>query len=245
MASEYIQYLIKDEKPAEAPPPLSPKERRKNWLYYHKWHLIIGAVLIVIALDLLRSALHIGEVEPDLQIAYVGTAVLTDDIIPALEALLSEHAGDANGDGRTVVTLNSYPLPADAPGDDTMAVLRNSSQVRLMADLEEGSSFLLLLEDPSAFEEAYHILAHPDGTAPEDEEDPILHPENYTVRWADVPFLAAAAEGGDLAAAAGGNADLIEYLNQLSFGRRVFLGDRGDSIPKENLTFWESLLPQS
>ena len=139
MASEYIQYLIKDEKPAEAPPPLSPKERRKNWLYYHKWHLIIGAVLIVIALDLLRSALHIGEVEPDLQIAYVGTAVLPDDIIPALEALLQCSSDeiilfpvDLHGSGETfsVLVIHCMCAVPAVPDSGRCSVCRRCEQSR-------------------------------------------------------------------------------------------------------------------
>ena len=73
MASEYLLKKYKDVKPDEERE-LTPKEKRQNWWYYHKWHVVIGFILLLICLDLGKSALHIGEVKPDLQIAYDKTA---------------------------------------------------------------------------------------------------------------------------------------------------------------------------
>ena len=185
MASEYIKYLTKDEKPAEEAPPLSPKERRKNWLYYHKWHLIIGAVVLLVLLDLGRSALHIGETFPDVQIAYVGKYVLPDGVATAMEQQLAAYASDANGDGKTVVRLNCYPQPDPASGDDSAASVRTASVMKLMADLESQVSFLFLTDDPAGFESGIHILAHPDGSLPETEDDSVRHTENYVIPWND------------------------------------------------------------
>ena len=244
MASEYIKYLTKDEKKAEAPPPLSPKERRKNWFYYHKWHLIIGGILIIIALDLLRGALHIGEVMPDVQIAYVGTRVLPDDLLAAASSELSALCPDANGDGRSVVQINSYPFPETVAGDDTILTLRNSSQVRLMAGLEECSSFLLLVDDPAAFEEAYHILAQKNGEPPVTEADSVKNPENYTFRWEESPALSAlTAEDGAMSQASGADPDILSYLNQLAIGRRIQTEERSVRYPEACEAFWNAIAP--
>lgn len=42
MASEYLKWKARNEKPAPPPPPMTKKEKRLNWLHYHKLHLIVG-----------------------------------------------------------------------------------------------------------------------------------------------------------------------------------------------------------
>ena len=247
MASEYIKYLTKDEKPAEEAPPLTPKERRKNWLYYHKWHLVIGAAALVMLLDLTRSALRIGEIRPDIQIAYTGKYVLPEKVVPLLEEHLASYAKDANGDGRTVVRINTYPQPDLSSGDSSLVSLSAASSVQMMADMEDRLSFLFLMDDPAGLESSIHILAHPDGTLPESEEDPVIHPEAYVISWKDCPGLAAfTAPDGPLASAeqTAGIEDpeaVISYLESLSIGRRGFWTEKTSAWPEACEHFWQAL----
>ncbi len=242
MASEYIKYLIKDEKPAEEAPPLSPKERRKNWLYYHKWHLIIAVVVLIIAADLIKSALHIGEILPDVQIAYVGQFVLPVDVLSEIEQQLSGCCPDGNGDSRSVVRLNSYAQPVPSEGDDSTLSLRTASTVQLMADLESRGSFLFLMDDPKGWEEQVRILAHPDGSLPETETDTSVHIENYVISWKDCPALAAlTAEDGPLAKLDSCDETVLSYLESLYVGRRGFWTDQTSENYDACVTFWDNL----
>ena len=242
MASEYIQYLIKDEKPTEAPPPLSPKERRKNWLYYHKWHLIIGAVALIIAADLIKNALHIGEILPDVQMAYVGRYVLPADALTVIEEQLSASCPDGNGDGRSVVRFNSYAQPEGAEGDESTLTLRTASTIQQMADLEARQSFLFLMDDPKGWDEQVRILAHPDGTLPETETDSSLHIEDYVIPWNDCPVLAAlTAEDGPLARLDSCDDTVLSYLESLYVGRRGYWTDKTSDNYEACVTFWDNL----
>lgn len=239
MASEYIKYLTKDIKPEEAPPPPDRKARLKNWFYYHKWHLIIAAVLLLVGAELVINALHIGEILPDVQVAYIGKYVIPEDVMNVLSEKLSAYADDADGDGHSLVLVNSYTKPADTEGNETLAALSASSTVRLMADLEKRSSFLFFMDDPESFEAGVHILAKPDGTLPESEDDAVKHISDYVVSWNDCPALAAlTAPDGKITAL---SPETASYLESLFIARRGFWTDETCAHPEECEAFWNRL----
>ena len=97
MASQYLLWKAKDEKPREERQ-LTSRERRLNWWHYHKWHVIIAAILLCIAADILSSALHLGQVMPDVEVAYVGSTLLSEETISQLESALAVLTSDGNGD---------------------------------------------------------------------------------------------------------------------------------------------------
>ena len=58
MASEYLKWKYRDVQRREAVV-LTPAERRKNWWHYHKWHVVIGLALAVLAVYLVCQALGV------------------------------------------------------------------------------------------------------------------------------------------------------------------------------------------
>ena len=48
MASEYLKWKARDEKPAPPPRERTRKEKLLNWLHYNKLWLIAGAVVVLI-----------------------------------------------------------------------------------------------------------------------------------------------------------------------------------------------------
>lgn len=144
MASEYLKWLYRDEKPEE-PLVLTPAQKRKNWWDYHKWHVAAGAVLLAIAGSILWDALGIGEIKPDYQVAYVSTNALPEDTAAELEAGFAALGEDLNGDGQVVVRLNQYAV---FNGDAEAAA---TAGVALMGDIVECESYFFLLEDPERF----------------------------------------------------------------------------------------------
>ena len=179
MASEYWKWKFRDVQPEEKRE-LTPEEKRKNWWYYHKWHVVIGAVLIAIPCSLAWNAAH--QVRPDYQIAYAGENALPDDTAAALEAEFAALGEDLNGDGRVVVRLMQY---ASASGADLQTT--TAAEVRLMADLTECESYIFLLEDPPRFQQLYRALCKLDGTLPEDGD---YSAEGTYLAWGDCPVLA-------------------------------------------------------
>ena len=134
MSSPYLEWKYKDVTPEE-PRKLTKIEQLKNWWHYHKPALLLAALLLFIAGGILKSALHIGESLPDMQVAYVGEHPLPADTVAAVEQAFDAFATDANGDGRTVVRLVQY---VSGSAEDADAVRQSTAaSVALLADLEE------------------------------------------------------------------------------------------------------------
>ena len=64
MAGEYYKWLARDVKPEEKRE-LTREEKIKNWWYYHKWHLLIAAVVAFVVLDIAGDILSDFRNQPD------------------------------------------------------------------------------------------------------------------------------------------------------------------------------------
>ena len=149
MASEYLKWKYRDVQP-EKTVELTKEQRRQNWWHYHKWHVLIGAAVVLSGLDWVWNALT--RVTPDYQIAYVGSAPLSQEGAAAWEARLAALGADCDGDGKVVVQVNQY---LSAREDAMYAAAAN---VKLLADLDSRESYFFLLEDPEKFQADYEIL---------------------------------------------------------------------------------------
>lgn len=152
MASEYLKWKYRDVQPDE-PVELTPRQKRANWWYYHKWYVLLGAGLLALGIYLGARVLGVGQVKPDYQVAYVGSAALPEETAAALESALADLGTDCNGDGQVLVQLNQYVM-GDSSGEG--AVYAYAGSTKLMADLDACESYFFLLEDPEAFQENYH-----------------------------------------------------------------------------------------
>ena len=179
MASEYLKKKYKDVKP-DVKRELTPAEKRKNWWYYHKWHVVTAVVLLSILGSIVWNALH--RVKPDYQIAYVGGYALPDDTAAALEAGVAVLGEDLNGDGSIVVQLVQY---ASSDGMDAQTLM--AVEVKLMADLTECESYFFLLEDPEKFQQNYGSMRKLDSSHPVEAG---TSGEGEYLAWTQCPVLA-------------------------------------------------------
>lgn len=180
MASEYLNWKFRDVGPDPLPPALTPRQKWRNWWHYHKGLVMAGAVVCLAVLDIAHSALGLGQVRPDYQIAYVGENALPDATAAAIEEAFAALGSDANGDGQVAVQLHQY-LVSDTM--DENAAYSYANQITLMGDLEDCDSYFFLLEDYETFQTDYALLAGADGTLAEAGETP------FCVRWDDCPAL--------------------------------------------------------
>lgn len=231
MASEYLKKKYRDVRP-EAKRELTPKEKRKNWWHYYKWHVVIGAGLLAILGSMVWSALH--RVEPDYQVAYVGADALPDDTAAAVEASFAALGEDLNGDGSVVVRLVQY---ASSGGADPQAAM--AAGVKLMADLTACESYFFLLEDPDGFQRSCGILCRLDGSLPA-EGDPA---GGTYLAWAQCPVLAQMDLGeysyplmGETVE--GGGSELVSGLY---LARRGFWTEKSVLYPEGCETLWNKL----
>ena len=224
MASEYLKWKARDEKPAPPPRELTKEEKAQNWLYYHKPHLIAGAVLLAIVGSILWSALGIGRTRPDHIVAYIGRNELPAAAAEELQRALEALGSDVNGDGKVAVELRQYAN--DRSGDEETAMYYNSvANNKLMADLTAGDSYFLLVEDPQAVQRSLQIFARADGTPPaEDDYDAA----GKVLRLCDCPALA------------GLEADQ-EIFSSLWLGRRCFYDEKRAAAHAADALLWDVL----
>ena len=237
MASEYLKWKARNEKPREKTV-LTPAEKRANWWDYHKWHVGIGIVLLLIMFDLAKSALHIGEPQYDYQIAYVGSRTLPTDTVSAAETAFAALGEDANGDGKVTVRLNQYAETGKT--DQDTAAYSAASSVKLMADLESCDSFFFLLEDPDRFQEQYEALSLPDGSFP---KHGAYDWEDCCFSWTDCPALAGQELGSYTENILGEEfrGENTTILDQLFLARRGFWNNQSIKNQAECEDLWEKI----
>ena len=165
LASEYLKWKYRDVRPDE-PVERTKKQKAANWWHYHKWPLLIGALLLIAAVDIGWNALGIGKIEPDYQFAYVASLPLSDETVAALEKSLAAYGEDCNGDGRVVVKVQTY-VDMAVSRESEAAQYAAAAQVRLMADLENCESYFFILDHPETLHENYQILSREDGALAE------------------------------------------------------------------------------
>lgn len=222
MASEYLLKKAKEEVRPETPRVLTREERRRNWWHYHKWHVCIGIMLLLILLELLLNALGIGQTKPDYSIAYVGSTPLSEETVSALVDAFTDISSDMNGDGKIVVSLQQYT--SVNTGDADSLYFAQAAQVQLVADITECVSYFFLMEDPASFQEATSALCNLDGTLPDDGD---LSPDGKYIRWGNCPVLAQMEIGAD--------------LSHLAFARRGFWTEKTVPNAAECAQLWNIL----
>lgn len=215
------------------------KEKLANWFYYYKWWLLVALILLYIVGSILWNKLGIGKACPDYSLAYVGSMPLPERCRETLEKELARLGEDVNGDGRVIVEVREYVL-LEAYDDPENLAYRYAAEVTLAADVSEGESCFFLLEDPEAFQLNYQVLAHLDGSAPDDED---FDARDKTLCWGDCPILSGL-DLGDFEEVYGNRTitgSCQERLSSLYFGRRFF--DDGTSVnSREALeSFWRIL----
>lgn len=192
MAGEYYKWLARNEKP-EQKRELTPAEKRRNWWDYHKWHVVIGAVCVLMLCHMLWGMIQNSRNEPDYCIAYVGQTILPDGTVDALQAAFAELGEDINGNGKVQVEILQYQIKLPDTSESIEDILleqesdRNSTALmQLMVNVETAESILFLLEDAQQFQADYEVLARVDGTLPENTPDSTV-PVSYA--WTDCPVL--------------------------------------------------------
>lgn len=214
-------------------------QKAKNWWHYYKWYVIAGVFLLFILSSLTINALGLFKPSPDLQIAYVGKAVLPQDTLSALQELFTALSDDYNADGKIIVQVNQYICDEQSPDAET-AYYQYASEITLMGDISDCESYFFLLDNPQDFQQKYQLLAAPDGNCPSQAD---YSTDNKVIRWADCALLSEAEMGSYTEIIAGKNVtgSNQELLRNLYLGRRCFYTDK----TIDNLTacsaLWDTL----
>lgn len=166
----------------------TPRGKWNNFWYYHKIHVIIGAVAAVFAAFIISSSLH--TVHPDYNVAMIVQHYYPDAVTDAIGKEMEKYGKDLNGDGKVVVQVNQYYFPpSDASGGTSggsASVLSSGSagtgaqnagdaqmvvanRTKMAGDLSLGTSIIFLTDDASFRSQEIdgsRLFAYLDGSTP-------------------------------------------------------------------------------
>ena len=189
MASEYLKWKYKDVKPDEKPV-YTKKELRRNWWDYNLIWVIVGIVGALILFFIIKDMFF--RTKPDYEVALIAANAPEEETQDALKARIAELGEDLNGDGKVAVELYSYDVDFSDPDEDYSDMERREAvMTRLTVDLTSGDVFLILVDQPEAFQARFGILSYLDGTAPDAEGDryDASNWRDMVYRWEDCPVL--------------------------------------------------------
>lgn len=119
-------------KAAAARPPKSKRAvKRENFLYHYKFHLIAGIIGVVLIVFFVRDVFF--QTKADMTVVLVSGGYMMPESVEALQAELEKYAGDINGDGKVLVSIDSITLPAFSDEEETGE--GEQSEGELMTDM--------------------------------------------------------------------------------------------------------------
>ena len=242
MAGEYVRWLARNEKPREKRE-LTPEEKRRNWWDYHKWHVLIAILCVVLIGDVIYDAVQNSRNRPDYVVAYVGQTALPDSLRERLEEGLAQLGEDVNGNGKVQLEVRQFVIAAESENpifamEDTERGY--ASSMLLQGNIEMVESMIFLLEDPELFQAAFPILCRADGTLVEDTPDSDV-PLYY--RWGDCPALTGLALSNFEVPVISGTieGDSQSALSGLAVARRGLWDDGTNDSILAGIALWERM----
>ncbi len=191
----------------------TPKEKRANWWYYHKLHVLISIVVVAIAISIVYSI--VSKVDPDYTISLLTGDSYSTDVIARLEEELVPYADDRNHDGQVVVRVVNYAVGADM--EDVQA--QEAGMVRLAGDSSTFES-AIFLSDEEGFtwlQQQGGFFAYNDGTTPAEDATDY---ENMRVDWKDCKALTEM----DLSIEVLNKEEAQKYMSSLALSMRALEG---------------------
>lgn len=158
--------------------PTTASEKRENWWFYHKTHVIVAVILAVFLGAVIYS--FVSKEKPDYTIALMTEYSVPNDLLLDIEDHLEQYGEDLNGDGKVIVSLQHYRFSSSTKTDYEASELQ-AAYVRFASDAAAGDSMLYIYDDKS-----YVYLGQNDM---EDYFAPADGTDNVYYYWKDLPGL--------------------------------------------------------
>ena len=117
------------------------KEWWQNLWFYYKWHMLIGAI-VVIAIVTTVVGLN-SRVEPDIHVMFAGDFALTAEDQRILTERIQNSITDINGDGQVVARLHIISLSLDKDKHDESTAANNQ---QLQMQFVTGSQHIYIFD---------------------------------------------------------------------------------------------------
>lgn len=122
---------------------------QRGEIWWRRHWVIVVAVVICASLGLGVVRTFATMQEPDLQIAFVHSELLPDEVHSALESSFQKMIGDLNGDGAAIVQINDYQVAFD--GNIENVDVQAAASTLLVTDIAGNESCLFIVEDVDGF----------------------------------------------------------------------------------------------
>ncbi len=146
----------------------TPRKKWDNFWYYHKKHVILGVLAAAAAVFFIRDSM--GRVQPDYTVGMATQTFYPDEAAEALEKAMEPFGKDLNGDGRVVVQISPYVLPAEGSASSGIADPRAAAagRMKFVADVSAGESAIFITDDATfrQVEAQTGLFAYLDGGTP-------------------------------------------------------------------------------
>ena len=136
MARERYLVGVSEEELRPNPPPQLPQTSRGKWQnfwFYHKWHVIVGAAVLVVAVVLIVQT--VMRENPDYRLAIATDIYISDSAVQQLEQELSKVGKDLNGDGKILVQADLLYL-GDGMNNSQLEVANRTKMIAYLASNE-------------------------------------------------------------------------------------------------------------
>lgn len=121
-------------------------QKRANWWFYHKTHLIVGIILTAFICSFVYSIA--SKPHPDYTVMIMTEYILPQELRTDIEEQLERYADDLNGDGEVDVMIEHCRFVTSPASEyDVMDV--QASFARFAADSSSGESMIFIYDDAS------------------------------------------------------------------------------------------------
>ena len=127
------------------------KKKLSNFWYYYKWYVLVALLVLWAVINFLIR--FQGNVEPDASVSFVTMQEVPEDVQESLHSLLSEMAGDRNGDDKVEIAVNAYAYDgegSDGINPDGYA----AAAVHLATEVKLGLTSFFVTDEPQVLEDA-------------------------------------------------------------------------------------------
>lgn len=157
----------------------TPHGKWENFWFYHKWHVLIGAAVILVIVWSIVSSMQ--TVKPDYTVGLLTQTSYPDTVVDDLASGLEKYGKDVNGDGKVVVEIAQFNLPVGSSSAVTVnpassdltqqqqnLQLLQANQAKWITDISSGVSMIFICDDASfrQQEKNTQLFAYLDGSTP-------------------------------------------------------------------------------
>lgn len=124
------------------------KQKLGNVFYYYKWHIIIGAIVLVFGGVLIHDFATAERY--DANVVFVHGGYIEDDTIPTLTAELEKYCPDINGDGKVNVYVNKLYIQNGVGAEDYSpehGQERMAAQLMLDTEVSMDKTFIYIYDN--------------------------------------------------------------------------------------------------